>query len=98
MLAMNAGRAPFDDVEVRRAVFRVLKPLEYALGAVMGEEAMVGAGVPVVEGVLAAGARRRWRGSSRGDRRGMFLEGRWRCWWGISATSRLSWGGGWNRR
>ena len=49
MLAMNAGRAPFDDVEVRRAVFRVLKPLDVSAGAITGEGAMFGAGVPVVE-------------------------------------------------
>ena len=47
-LAMNAGRPPFDDRDVRRAVFQSLEPWAYLEGALTDEE-MVGAGVPVVE-------------------------------------------------
>ena len=46
-LAMNAGRPPFDDREVRRAVFQSLEPWAYLEGTLTDEE-MVGAGVPVV--------------------------------------------------
>ena len=47
-LAMNAGRPPFDDRDVRRAVFQSLEPWAYLEGALTDEE-MVGAGVPVVK-------------------------------------------------
>ena len=47
-LAMNAGRPPFDDRDVRRAVFQSLEPWAYLEGTLTDEE-MVGAGVPVVE-------------------------------------------------
>ena len=48
MLAMNAGQPPFDDRDVRRAVFQSLEPWAYLEGGLTDEE-MVGAGVPVVE-------------------------------------------------
>ena len=48
-LAMNAGRPPFDDRDVRRAVFQSLEPWAYLEGMLTDEE-IVGAGVPVVEG------------------------------------------------
>ncbi len=44
MLAMNAGRPPFDDLEVRRAVFNSLRPQEF-----LADGEIVGAGMPVVE-------------------------------------------------
>ncbi len=47
-LAMNAGRPPFDDRDVRRAVFQSLEPWAYLEGTLTDDE-MVGAGVPVVE-------------------------------------------------
>ena len=47
-LAMNVGRPPFDDRDVRRAVFQSLEPWAYLEGTLTDEE-MVGAGVPVVE-------------------------------------------------
>ena len=47
-LAMNAGRPPFDDRDVRRAVFQSLEPWAYLEGTLTDEE-MVGAGVPVVK-------------------------------------------------
>lgn len=49
MLAMNAGRPPFEDREVRRAVFSLLQPGDYLEGPLAGED-IVGAGMPVVEG------------------------------------------------
>ncbi len=49
MLAMNAGAPPFDDGDVRRAVFGAMQPLEYMEGPLAGEETF-GAGMPVVKG------------------------------------------------
>ena len=48
MLAMNAGRPPFDDREVRKAVFSVLRPGDYMVGPLANED-IAGAGMPVVE-------------------------------------------------
>ena len=49
MLAMNAGRTPFDDREVRRAVFGSLRPGDYLEGPLEDED-IAGVGMPVVEG------------------------------------------------
>ena len=46
-LAMNAGRPPFDDREVRRAVFSSLDPRDYLEGPLVDED-ILGAGMPVV--------------------------------------------------
>ncbi len=48
MLAMNVGTPPFDDREVRKAVFSLLRPGDYLEGP-LGDEDIVGAGMPVVE-------------------------------------------------
>ncbi len=49
MLAMNAGVPPFDDPEVRRAVFGSLRPSDYLEGP-LADEGIFGVGMPVVEG------------------------------------------------
>ncbi len=48
VLAMNAGRPPFDDASVRRAVFGSLNPWDY-LDEVWGGQGFITAGAPVVE-------------------------------------------------
>ena len=49
ILAMNVARPPFDDREVRKAVFSVLRPGDYYEGP-LADEDIAGAGMPVVEG------------------------------------------------
>ena len=49
MLAMNAGMPPFDDLDVRRAVFSLLRPEDYLEGP-LADVDIAGAGMPVVEG------------------------------------------------
>ncbi len=49
MLAMNVGRPPFDDREVRKAVFSALRPGDYLKGP-LSDEDILGVGMPVVEG------------------------------------------------
>lgn len=48
MLAMNVGRPPFDDREVRKAVFSALRPGDYLTGP-LSDEDVLGVGLPVVE-------------------------------------------------
>ena len=97
MLAMNAGRAPFDDVEVRRGGVPVAATGGLPGGDVDGRGGYQRGGRRWWRG-RGCWTGRRWRDSSRERRAAAFGGRRWSWWWGISGTSRLSWEGGWNRR